>query len=65
MNDWDREAQIAGTLAFIRKVGERAAAEFIVDLQLAVDGLTRNNTALAAAFRKAPQGGAESAESKP
>jgi len=46
-----RDVRIAGTVAFVEHVGTMAAAEFIIDLQDAVNGLSRNNAALAAALK--------------
>jgi hypothetical protein len=51
MTDAEKELRIAAMMAVFRHVGERAAAEFAVNLDLAVDGLSQNNQKLADAFQ--------------
>lgn len=46
----DREERIKGTELFIQNQGIREAAEFICNLQDAVDGLQKNNKSFQTAF---------------
>lgn len=48
-----REIRVAAVRAFIDAVGIDRAAEYVVDLRDAVDGLRRNNKALTEALRVA------------
>jgi hypothetical protein len=52
-NELTREERITVMKAFVQNVGADKAAAFLVDLQDAVDGLSRNNAAYVEAYREA------------
>lgn len=52
----EKELVVQGVIKFITLMGERKTAEFIIDLQCSVDGLSKNNRDFANAFREKCRG---------